>query len=94
MIALVEDNPDIYFATSESLSRWNAKCLTLWRPTRGTANVGSRHPGPALSDLKLPIERTAIYVFLEFDHHVDSKTPKIGVSGKPLAASDGATGDL
>ena len=94
MIALVEDNPDIYFATSESLTRQNTKCLTFGRPTSGTANAGSRHSDLVLSDFKLPIARTAIYVFLGFDHHVDSKSPKFGVSGKPLAAPDGATGDL
>jgi len=39
MIALVEDDPDVYFATSESLTDWNTKCLAARRPTRRLATV-------------------------------------------------------
>lgn len=98
MIALVEDDPDVYFATSELLIGWGYQVFGGASAEAAIedcmANAGGRCPDLLLSDFKLPNAQTAIDVIMGFNRHFDSKIPTIVVSGDPSAALDVAVEGL
>ena len=98
MIALVEDDPEVYFATSELLTRWGYQVFggaTVEVAIDDCmAKAGGRCPDLVLSDFKLPHGQTAVDVITGFNRHFDSNIPAIVVSGDPSAARDVAVEGL
>ncbi len=98
VIALVEDDPDVYFATSELLTGWGYQVFGGASAEEAiddcTANAGGRRPDLVLSDFKLPNAQTAVDVIMGFNRHFDCKIPAIVVSGDPSAARDVAVEGL
>ena len=92
MIALVEDDPEVYFATSELLAGWGYQVFGGASAKEAiddcAANAGGRCPDLLLSDFKLRNAQTAVDVIMGFNRHFDSKIPAIIVSGDPSAVLD------
>ena len=92
VIALVEDDPEVYFATSELLIGWGYKVVggaSLGEAIDAClANENGRRPDLLLSDFKLPNAETAFDVIAGFYRHFGVEIPAIVVSGDPSAALD------
>ena len=91
-IAPVEDDPDVFFATSELLTGWGYQVfggLSAEAAIDGcTANACGKCPDLVLSAFTLPHAKTAVDVIMGFNRHFDSKILAIVVSGDPSAARD------
>lgn len=92
VIILVEDDPELYFATSQLLIDWGYRVFGGGSAREAiedcTANAGGRRPDLLLSDFKLPNGETAVDVIAALDRHFSAKIPAIVVSGDPSAAQD------
>ena len=75
MIALVEDDPDVYFATSELLTGWGYQVFGGASAEAAIddcmANAGGQRPDLLLSDFKLPNAQTAVDVIMECNRHFE-----------------------
>ena len=92
VIALVEDDPEVYFATSELLTSWGYKVVggaSLKEALDAClANENGRRPDLLLSDFKLPNAETAVDVIAGFNRRFGGEFPAIVVSGDPSAVQD------
>jgi CheY-like chemotaxis protein len=92
LIALVEDDPELYLATTQLLTDWGYRVFGGGSAEDAIAdcqaNAGGRRPDLLLSDFKLPNDQTAVDVIEALSRHFGGKIPTIVVSGDPSAASD------
>ncbi len=96
LIMLVEDEPEVFLATSLLLTDWGysvAGGATAEAAIKDCeANGAGRRPDLLLSDFRLADSKTAMDVIQALNDHYGSEIPAIIVSGDPSAAQDVTVG--
>ena len=88
-IAIIEDDPDILFATTQFLTGWGYR-VCGGKTAAATiqdieTNGGGACPDLVLSDFNLPEGQTAVDAMAELNHHFDTEIPAIIITGDPSA---------